>query len=435
MVAPNVAQTCGTPRAVAHLVMLRRIMHRLSPCAALSALALALASSTAYAAGAQCPASQPVHYQGLSTAWSPKSAGDELRINLPAEKSKHYKKLSMSYDMEIGSWIPGADYYPISWVRNLPYNVNQQYDWFLIRTKKPHQITSLETEALNWSEPAAWKENTLYKVSIVYDAEKGTHTTTATGDGGTNFIQRPVTKSILPGKQGLVVIFSFKNPASPVGAPVGWKFSNLLIDLTPGGPFGSDASPCPGALAWTTTAIPNGTVGQSYGPAQLSAQNGKAPLVFSLEPGSSLPSGLSLAPGGSIGGTPTLAGSFQFDARVTDGAGQFNVQTFHLDIDDPQGGGGSAGGGGIGTAGAAGAGLAGAPYSLGGAGGAAASGWGASGAVVGSGPGADPTVGNSDGTEPVEGSCACGVPRRGPRAALGFLLACLALGVSRRVRR
>ncbi len=411
--------------------MLGRFRYGFSLCAALPALALALASPSASAAGAQCPASQPVHYQGVSTAWSPKSPGDELRINLPVEKSKHYKKLSMSYDMEIGSWIPGADYYPISWVRNLPYNVNQQYDWFLIRKKNPHQITSLETEARNWSEPAAWKENTVYKVSISHDAEKGTHTTTATGGGATNFIQRPVTKSISPGKQGLVVIFSFKNPASPVGAPVGWKFSNLIIDLIPGGPFGPDALPCPGGLVWATTSLPNGTVGQSYGPARLSAQNGKAPLVFSLEPGSSLPSGLSLEAGGSIGGTPTVAGSFQFDARVADSGGQFNVQTFHLDIDDSQGIGGA---GGVGVAGAAGAGLAGAPYSLGGAGGAAASGWGASGAVVGSGPGSDPTVGNSDGTDPVEGSCACGVPRRGPRPALGFLLGCLAIGFLRRFR-
>src|SRR5262249_36296257 len=50
----------------------------------------------------------------------------------------------------------------------------------------------------------------------------------------------------------------------------------------------------------------------------LSAAGGFPPYLFSLASGSTLPSGLSLSPGGAISGTPGLAGSSRFTVTVSD---------------------------------------------------------------------------------------------------------------------
>ena len=68
----------------------------------------------------------------------------------------------------------------------------------------------------------------------------------------------------------------------------------------------------------TTTTLPDGVNGQSYGPGQLTATSGVMPYAWS-EDGSNLASyGLTLNPDGSITGTATQAGTCSFTARVTD---------------------------------------------------------------------------------------------------------------------
>ena len=74
------------------------------------------------------------------------------------------------------------------------------------------------------------------------------------------------------------------------------------------------AAPTPPSI--TTSALPNGTVNQAYG-ATLAATGGVTPYAWSVSAGA-LPGGLSLNPNGSISGTPTAAGSFDFTASVTD---------------------------------------------------------------------------------------------------------------------
>ena len=86
--------------------------------------------------------------------------------------------------------------------------------------------------------------------------------------------------------------------------------------------------------------IPNGTtlpaalVGVSYS-STLQAVGGKAPLTWSLAPGSALPAGLTLSSGGVISGTPSASGSFSFTVKVTDatsGTPQSANQTFQLTV-------------------------------------------------------------------------------------------------------
>ena len=70
-------------------------------------------------------------------------------------------------------------------------------------------------------------------------------------------------------------------------------------------------------LQISSSALPQGTVGVSYGAGVGGATGGAPPYQFSVV-GGSLPPGLTMAASGSISGTPTQAGSFRFTVQVTD---------------------------------------------------------------------------------------------------------------------
>ena len=82
------------------------------------------------------------------------------------------------------------------------------------------------------------------------------------------------------------------------------------------------------------TTLPAALVGTPYS-TTLQAAGGKAPLTWSLAPGSALPAGLTLSPGGVISGTPSASGNFTFTAKVADstpGTPQTASQTFSLAV-------------------------------------------------------------------------------------------------------
>jgi hypothetical protein len=77
-------------------------------------------------------------------------------------------------------------------------------------------------------------------------------------------------------------------------------------------------------LTITTTSLPFGVNGAAYGPVPLQASGGQGSFSWSVPP-SSLPPGLSLTSGGSIVGTPTTTGTFNFNATVVDSAASPNA--------------------------------------------------------------------------------------------------------------
>jgi hypothetical protein len=71
-------------------------------------------------------------------------------------------------------------------------------------------------------------------------------------------------------------------------------------------------------LTITTPLLPNGNTGVAYSLA-LTATGGNSPYSWSLQAGSSLPSGLSLnSSTGVISGTPTTSGGYSTTVQVTD---------------------------------------------------------------------------------------------------------------------
>ena len=94
------------------------------------------------------------------------------------------------------------------------------------------------------------------------------------------------------------------------------------------------SSPVQAALFITTSPLlPQGQVGSPYY-ASLTATGDNPPFVWSIISGSP-PPGVSLAASGVISGTPTTSGTFNFTARVTDGAAGTASQPFIINISQP----------------------------------------------------------------------------------------------------
>ena len=84
------------------------------------------------------------------------------------------------------------------------------------------------------------------------------------------------------------------------------------------------------SLQITTSSLLQSTVGASY-TQTLSASGGSPPFSWSVASGS-LPSGLTVDPGGSLNGTASAAGSFTFTIAVSDSAGANATMNYSLTI-------------------------------------------------------------------------------------------------------
>ncbi len=86
----------------------------------------------------------------------------------------------------------------------------------------------------------------------------------------------------------------------------------------------------------TAETLASGVVGTAYN-AALAATGGNPPYTWSLVSGASLPPGMTLSSGGILGGTPTLAGTFNFGIRAQDPDGSSNTRVFSITIIDSLG--------------------------------------------------------------------------------------------------
>ncbi len=84
---------------------------------------------------------------------------------------------------------------------------------------------------------------------------------------------------------------------------------------------------CP-VITVTPLTLPNGTVGTNYNQT-ITASGGAAPYTFSVSAGA-LPNGLTLTTAGVLSGPPSVAGTFNFTLKATDGNGCLGTRAYTL---------------------------------------------------------------------------------------------------------
>lgn len=124
--------------------------------------------------------------------------------------------------------------------------------------------------------------------------------------------------------------YQHSHSTSTIGYWLGFVLVCIIFVL--GGTF-LLASPVQAALFVTSSPLlPQGQVGSAYY-AALIATGDHPPFTWSS--GGGLPPGLSLASSGIISGTPTLAGTFNFNAMVTDSTSASATQAFVITVNQP----------------------------------------------------------------------------------------------------
>ncbi len=128
----------------------------------------------------------------------------------------------------------------------------------------------------------------------------------------------PYTYSVITGSLPAGITLSASGLLS--GTPTSLGVSNFTVQAT-------DSTNCTGTKAYTLQVVcpvitvspatlPNGTIGVAYSQTN-SASGGTGPYTFNVTTGT-LPDGLSLSSGGSLTGTPTTPGTFNFTVTATD---------------------------------------------------------------------------------------------------------------------
>ncbi|MEW6211010.1 MAG: putative Ig domain-containing protein [Acidobacteriota bacterium] len=150
---------------------------------------------------------------------------------------------------------------------------------------------------------------------------------------GLNRVSLP--SSVAPGSS-VVITFAITAPASAGTYNFQWRMHNgtSFFGATSTNVAVNVTSPAP-PLSITTSSLASGTVGAAYSQT-LAATGGTTPYVWSLAAGSGpLPTGLTLNSNGTITGTPSVAGTFNFTARVNDSAQGSAQKAFSITISEP----------------------------------------------------------------------------------------------------
>jgi hypothetical protein len=169
-------------------------------------------------------------------------------------------------------------------------------------------------------------------VGVAYD-----QTISVTG-GDTPYTACDETSGSLPAGSPAFASTAVSGGCQITGTPTSAGTSNFTERVTDSS-AATDSEACvlvinAGAPTITTTDIADGTVGYPYSD-QVSASGGTLPYTFSDVSGnlgSGACSGLSIAASGVVSGTPTVAGTCNFTARVTDDDSQTDDQALSFSI-------------------------------------------------------------------------------------------------------
>jgi hypothetical protein len=145
----------------------------------------------------------------------------------------------------------------------------------------------------------------------------------------------PYTWSLAGGRRNnLPQGFTLTTDGTITGVPTRARAASFIVQVTDAAGASTTRNlslPIVKGVKLSTRRLVSGTVGTAYS-ATLQVTGGISPLVFSVV-GGALPPGLTLDPAtGRISGTPTTAGTFDFQARVTSSGGSSNQKALRITI-------------------------------------------------------------------------------------------------------
>ncbi|RDS81425.1 putative Ig domain-containing protein [Dyella psychrodurans] len=87
-------------------------------------------------------------------------------------------------------------------------------------------------------------------------------------------------------------------------------------------------------ITFTPSTLPSGSIGTAYNSTTFTASGGIAPYHYAISSGS-LPAGLTLSSSGTLSGTPTSAGTFNFSVQATDANNASGTQPYSISVAAP----------------------------------------------------------------------------------------------------
>jgi len=155
---------------------------------------------------------------------------------------------------------------------------------------------------------------------------------TLTAAGGTSPYTWNLTQGSLPAGLSLTTAGVITGTPKANGAPT---FTVQVLDSMGASATKQFTLTIAAGLAITSSVLPQGTLGVTYGPFTLAAVGGAQPCcTWSVSTGT-MPTGLSLSSTGIVTGTPSAAGAFTFTVQAKDSNGVTATQIFTISIIPP----------------------------------------------------------------------------------------------------
>ena len=204
----------------------------------------------------KCPGTDIVELTAWDpTPWvAPTSGNAQQSFRFAADTDLHYSLLQLDFDFTTTTME--GPYTCFAELRNTGACQSCSYPWryFAICTKNESGFQTIlhvfSADDGRVSTNFEVQPNTDYHLSVTFDAQDSSATMTVNEVGGpsTTMTSSPLNSSIVPMGNGLDLLMGFTTTHPDFGTimpPWGWTFANLTATLTPGGPFGDAAPPCP----------------------------------------------------------------------------------------------------------------------------------------------------------------------------------------------